>query len=632
MSELIKMKQGLLITSLVLVVLLITGCMPAAPNGERRSSSEAEVTPDTTANSGSTTTSNSGEVLYWYSSAQKVTGTITLNADQQDIVYLRGDAIHNFLINNSNYQNTYCLVVNFNESGMKQLRARATPISFNNFNTGMLERLFRIDLPSKSANQASCDGTIDSTITGAGAFILSDICLTCTTKANSSTINLYESIGGINDLSVIPRTTLDISSIGMRVDLSSNSSSVISQCTNSSCSAKGFDCCLSGQCVNDAALKPNASSESNYYQAVADVTSDPNQFIHYPNVYFICGHHVVPTPVDPTPVNPEEEANARLATKVKQYKCLKGYPSTTPYSNCEHTECATNGNSDCFDEVRKQIWIECGCEKTPTPDDPDNYYCPDLSLRAYDAADELIDQIISSSTFSKVECDIPANDADPAPFQKLNVTVPGNSAPHRFFCKSDGGTNCSAGEAVDDINTISGQDIEPEGAEFFYLDPDAQIDPINGSFNINHILGQFSTTLTEAKPAKVVTVEFNQAYVISTTTGYYTPCPSCAKDSWYDNFSSFPVSRMGVGLQNIGYTTKRDRYNSNTTHGNYEDTIFGRACFVPPTMIPFSHTPNSDLATQRENRLATQTALFVNGYQRDWYGFNLGALIGSFDG
>ena len=26
------------------------------------------------------------------------------------------------------------------------------------------------------------------------------------------------------------------------------------------------------------------------------------------------------------------------------------------------------------------------------------------------------------------------------------------------------------------------------------------------------------------------------------------------------------------------------------------------------------------------------TALFVNGYQRDWYGFNKGALIGSFDG
>ena len=35
---------------------------------------------------------------------------------------------------------------------------------------------------------------------------------------------------------------------------------------------------------------------------------------------------------------------------------------------------------------------------------------------------------------------------------------------------------------------------------------------------------------------------------------------------------------------------------------------------------------------QRLNRLSTQAAMYVNGYQRDWYGFNKGALIGSFDG
>src|SRR5690606_38365084 len=68
------------------------------------------------------------------------------------------------------------------------------------------------------------------------------------------------------------------------------------------------------------------------------------------------------------------------------------------------------------------------------------------------------------------------------------------------------------------------------------------------------------------------------------------------------------------------------------TLGNYEDTIFGRACFVPPTMLPFSHMQNADLQTQRLNRLKTQAALYVNGYQRDWFGFNKGALIGSFDG
>ena len=81
-----------------------------------------------------------------------------------------------------------------------------------------------------------------------------------------------------------------------------------------------------------------------------------------------------------------------------------------------------------------------------------------------------------------------------------------------------------------------------------------------------------------------------------------------------------------------GYTTSRSEYRDNYSLGNYEDTKFGRACWVPPTMLPFSHKPYSDSQTQRLNRLKTQAALYANGYQRDWYGFNQGALIGSFDG
>ena len=74
-----------------------------------------------------------------------------------------------------------------------------------------------------------------------------------------------------------------------------------------------------------------------------------------------------------------------------------------------------------------------------------------------------------------------------------------------------------------------------------------------------------------------------------------------------------------------------------TSMGNYEDTIFGRACWVPLTMIPMSHLNLDDVisyasASNRSRRLMAQTALYVNGYQRDWFGFNKGALIGSFDG
>jgi hypothetical protein len=90
------------------------------------------------------------------------------------------------------------------------------------------------------------------------------------------------------------------------------------------------------------------------------------------------------------------------------------------------------------------------------------------------------------------------------------------------------------------------------------------------------------------------------------------------KDSWFQTFSAYPTSQRGMGLQASGYSTSRDTYSANTTFGNYEDTIFGRACYVPVTMLPLSHQKNSSVQTQRQNRLKTQAAFYVNGYQRDW--------------
>ncbi|MBY0413849.1 MAG: hypothetical protein K2Q18_06775, partial [Bdellovibrionales bacterium] len=93
-----------------------------------------------------------------------------------------------------------------------------------------------------------------------------------------------------------------------------------------------------------------------------------------------------------------------------------------------------------------------------------------------------------------------------------------------------------------------------------------------------------------------------------------------------------PSTNGGSGLKAMGFSTTRDAYSANSTYGNYEDTHFGRACYIPPTMIPFSHKKETDLQTQRLNRLKTQATFYINGYQKDWYGFNKGALIGSFDG
>lgn len=62
------------------------------------------------------------------------------------------------------------------------------------------------------------------------------------------------------------------------------------------------------------------------------------------------------------------------------------------------------------------------------------------------------------------------------------------------------------------------------------------------------------------------------------------------------------------------------------------DMKFGRACFVPATMIPWTHKADDDVNKQRRDRLSAQHFLFANGYNKDWYGFDYGSLIGSYDG
>ena len=86
----------------------------------------------------------------------------------------------------------------------------------------------------------------------------------------------------------------------------------------------------------------------------------------------------------------------------------------------------------------------------------------------------------------------------------------------------------------------------------------------------------------------------------------------------------------GGGYLPHPYNTNKNL--SNPDHARADDHLFGRACFVPVTMIPWTHKPFSDPQQQRLNRLASQHFLFSNGYQRDWYGFDYGSIIGSFDG
>ena len=154
---------------------------------------------------------------------------------------------------------------------------------------------------------------------------------------------------------------------------------------------------------------------------------------------------------------------------------------------------------------------------------------------------------------------------------------------------------------------------------------------VNDYIGFNEVYGSFSIFPSSAIPAKEVPVKRGQYYNIFVNEGNFSSCVYCGTDYYSPLARIFPHN----------FTNKAGGYTPNDEHNNpmkanpyrAHDLIFGRACFVPVTMIPWTHTPDSDLGgQQRLNRQRAQHFLFANGYQRDWYGFDYGSLIGSFDG
>ena len=360
-------------------------------------------------------------------------------------------------------------------------------------------------------------------------------------------------------------------------------------CSNRSCQALGFDCCLPSQqqCVNDGALKPSAHTLPLFAQAQAQVNSNPQRYVHWPEIYFVCPEgSIAPGNNAPQPGT----APPHITQLTDNYLCQEG-----ELSRCNPDQASVVG----------QIQLICGC---PTPNT-----CPHLS---YDALKDQQGKII------EVFChNTSASPSTPDRRVQLNT----RSVPHRFFGASDG-------LPLDDLHSLQQSTQPQEGHDFFYLNQQAKVGAQNGPFNINSILGPMALTLDQALPALTVPIKFDQIYIISATSGYSSPCPRCPQDQWFNQFSAHPTIAGVDGLIAVGYGTRRDQFQQNTTNGNYEDTKFGRACWIPPTMIPFSHQANNQATTQRLNRLETQAAFYLNGYQRDWFGFNKGAVIGSFDG
>ena len=146
-------------------------------------------------------------------------------------------------------------------------------------------------------------------------------------------------------------------------------------------------------------------------------------------------------------------------------------------------------------------------------------------------------------------------------------------------------------------------------------------------------------------PPLEVIVEESQVYDITVGTledSFLKFCSGCGTDydgTLFNRIPLFPQFILGGGgVVPDEMTTKREPTKNTQSPADY--FLFGRACWLPMTMIPQTHTANTDEVgsyqqksqNQRLGRLKTQNFLFSNGYSRDWFGFDYGSVIGSFDG
>tara|TARA_R110000868_G_scaffold38661_1_gene135032 strand:- start:40154 stop:45211 length:5058 start_codon:yes stop_codon:yes gene_type:complete len=215
-------------------------------------------------------------------------------------------------------------------------------------------------------------------------------------------------------------------------------------------------------------------------------------------------------------------------------------------------------------------------------------------------------------------CVYPDN-TSPPPLQQT-VLMTSKTVPVRYF---DG-----SGVPQTELN---GSTPAQEGVVFEYTSSNlAKPNNVGQYIGFNEIYGSISTAARSAKPAKEVRIAKGKTYDIFVDQGAFSTCYYCGNDSWNSALKLFP---QNFNYKGGGYLPNPFETNQKTSSTyRSDDLIFGRACFLPVTMIPWSHRGTSDRQDQRQRRLQAQHFFFANGYQRDWYGFDYGSVIGSFDG
>jgi hypothetical protein len=639
----------------LLLLFLLVSCLPASQVSKGNLASDGT---GANSNGGSTTIPESATQWNFLGTLSK---SITINVSNLNNSYVVGKDIETFLSTSGSFSEDYCLISRYSIGGLThELRTRVVPVSYYDFTAKRTIKILRVDFNDLTNSNEVCVVSSLSplsikTLDSNGAYVSdpnptpntrtkfdpSAICPLCTSVLSTSKMFLTRK--SLTELQELSLAQADIKSLSLSVDPNNNTSSNPGTCSQSECATRGFDCCLDNQCITDGAIRSNATTQysSQLQAAEQERLNNPLAYLNYPHLYYICGSSVPTTAGGSSGGTGSYEQGLTQLKKdyycvehMKKYKSgqtfhqdlisgLSFFPDDLDISDVVNSpttlypldiECRTDADTSSFmhyKKVAERLYQNCGCAKTTLQDMVT--YCP-----AYEYS---VNYFENSGLPNRIDCYTPPSSGPNIPSQQT-VTVNSKSAPHRYFR--------TCGDELGSTATCTTGDNQ-EG-DFFEYQDEGKILPYQEQFGMNSILGQMKVTLDKALPAKTVSIELDQVYQISTTSGFYNPCPTCGKDSWFNSFTAHPSSAYGSGLQAIGHSTTRDAFGYNTTGGNYEDTIFGRACWIPPTMIPFTHNPSGSTQTQRLTRLKSQATLFANGYQRDWYGFNKGALIGSFDG
>ncbi len=237
---------------------------------------------------------------------------------------------------------------------------------------------------------------------------------------------------------------------------------------------------------------------------------------------------------------------------------------------------------------------------------------------------ELEEVLNTSDTVVDYQCRLIPTQSEPPKQQQLYLSA--KTAPQRYFDSNGVSKN---GLSLSDV--ILEPNLAQEGTAFSYIGNDkSKPNNVNDYIGFNEIYGSFDLTSNSAKPAKEIEVKEGTTYDIFVSGGNYSSCSGCGNDYYSSSLKVYPNEFVNgaAGYQpdlTTSSRTKTQKYRS-------DDFSFGRACFVPATMVAWTHQEYEDQQEQRLNRMKAQHFLVANGYDRDWYGFNYGSVIGSFDG